>query len=1319
MFHLKIPFWPFHFILTTEGPYAFYSVPPLLAFERVQRNGKRWIQYTAGTNNKSDGMAGELGSFLLQPHKEEGCFACHSDMYPDLAYDPDDPDSPDCSCFSSLKNGRWFPVEYSSLDYDPARKPGPNPSLNYIEHYADRKRGHLTHLVYQPFGLGRMCLDCHDKSRYQSNNAASDGHGTGGKVFFQDGKTLDATIVCTGCHGGFYPKGSHAWDINIGSPSKIDPNSVRVLEWSNPATVTCLQCHDDSKGNGGIYASYISRHSIMIEKDYMFYNDLRYDECRITAPDPDAVPGWNYWFVNGHGAMFDSSYAGATLDTEYPGHQKASRPFHSKGNADSPNIPIVGKEQRQSYDLNLDQGDGNKNLCWECHLSNETVRNLICAESSDYPEGLPIGKYNGHIDTKTFKDERWTELSPKSTMSHSVWKKCRECHPSKYSHIVCESSQSSKYQHEARDSQCIVCHNPHGSGSENGRFNLFMIKGRIYKCDTREGISTFNSPSISANTSDICEVCHQEKDKSGWKKPGADKYPDIKSEPHQNGARHYFDPNKNPGATPDVYLIDYRDSDCTGCHIHDPDPPLPLPPYTPDEERKLEDTTGMYPFNSKAFAPTCRCHGIGRIDIGTLEYKEYRGRGNKPDITGKGHGTPPPPFPDGRMRKDPHRAHAVYNFPCRECHIDPRDLLNSSYDPDQEYIFPLDGQIHIGFDPSRNPYGRYEKKEKTCTNLYCHSNGKGLYTSVTWKHTWDESVILCRDPYNPQCKDENGRFNYCGNCHSTPPDKRGTDHSKCTASCDRCHPHNGIYEQKPGFYKHVNGRVDVLTRDKIINTFEPKGCGCCHSDEQKLDFHRLSPLSSLTQQFPEGSCLGCHDDEHRKFVICDAMQRKQGDVDACCLKCHQNIIGKPLGGLSEANKNWVHSASKDCTLCHDMVCGIINSNDPNVIENIEVKDPNVLNTLSKNPNYGHHINYYQRRNIRIHLNYTQDWNETTGCGVCHQEQYLATEEEKKRFRRSKTIHDNYDKSNPSSRCDECHPSSVPQWHCDFTDTTGKTCTICHAPYKRKSNIHLHLNYTQDWDGSTGCGVCHQEQYLATEEEKERFRRSKTIHDNYQKSRPSSRCFDCHISHRRLTYISGVTCTGCHTPDTDKKTGPNYLHNRFSFAEGIACIDCHSTSHEKGTILYAEGDTKAELERKCKACHTSEKLTSIRVSCKPGRFDHKARAHCLNCHDVYKEKNDKYIIEKGHYALTAKTGNMRQGWAGKDNYSDSDMEGNFDSGSNMDNYRDSDDNYNDCGVCHGEGPKHPLYPSRKIHDSINAPCNTCHGKHCEMNIGATN
>jgi predicted CxxxxCH...CXXCH cytochrome family protein len=305
-------------------------------------------------------------------------------------------------------------------------------------------------------------------------------------------------------------------------------------------------------------------------------------------------------------------------------------------------------------------------------------------------------------------------------------------------------------------------------------------------------------------------VCHQDKSRQFWPNPGD---PDGNEYKHQNGSRHYFNPNNDPCSDPNTCIIDYRGTDCTGCHIHDPGPAPD--PNDPDYDDEIRDSRSA--FNSKAFAPTCRCHGIGRIDIVSLEYdpNEYRGEGPLPDIAGKGHGTSPPPFPivdPSLTEKDPnqdvHMAHALYNFPCLRCHIDPDDL---PYDPNNEYIFKLDGNTPIGFDQLMNPNGSYEESTGTCSNLYCHSNGKGGYAeSIAWSGT----ERFCRDPNNPDCLDDYEYFLYCDSCHKTPPDPNDTCHSSLNISCDTCHPHNSIYEGKPGFYKHVNGKVDY------VETFE-------------------------------------------------------------------------------------------------------------------------------------------------------------------------------------------------------------------------------------------------------------------------------------------------------------------------------------------------------------------------------------------------------------------------------------------------------------------------------------------------------------------
>ena len=457
-------------------------------------------------------------TILTKPLIDEGCWYCHQDIYPDLAPNPDSPGQSDSFCFKNL-NDQPYPLYYSTLGFEPNEKfKSFNPSTNFTNStiYRQRKKGHLSHLIYQPFGMGRWCLDCHDPARYSQADQDTR-HPSDKNVYFKDGKKLNQTTICSNCHGGFYPEGSI---VPTGSPNISDYDSIRVLEWGNPGSVTCLQCHDDSSENGGKYASYISRYSSDDPASYIddpilfdpnrgyFYHNWEYNDINgylITAPDPDTVPGQNYWSKNGHGITAEKSFDGATLDTGYPDPSRPNRNSPNKGAMNSKSIPL-GKHSN-NHDLNLDPNDGGKNFCWECHWSNEITKNTICVtppESSTDPNqiAMSIGKYNGHLDTERYRDERWGDTNDFTVVPHHQWKECRECHPTKYSHFVFEAPttlppgrrKSGIPEDLAKNtgkSHCVACHNPHGSGDEQGNANVFMFKAGIYK-DVKQNISCNN-----------------------------------------------------------------------------------------------------------------------------------------------------------------------------------------------------------------------------------------------------------------------------------------------------------------------------------------------------------------------------------------------------------------------------------------------------------------------------------------------------------------------------------------------------------------------------------------------------------------------------------------------------------------------------------------------------------------------------------------------------------------------------------------------------------------------------------------------------------
>ncbi|MGA1864689.1 MAG: hypothetical protein ACMUHX_06470 [bacterium] len=1236
----------------------------------------------------------------------EGCFKCHSDMYPNKAYnpkayDPNDPNSPNYKCFMNSEEDP-YPLFYSTYDPDP-NLPGTDLSPEYLEkfrkYYKERKKGHLTHLIYQPFGLGRTCLDCHDPNHYKlADPADPNGHDKGKKEFIIYFKgynnlkntTLKNTKVCNECHGGFYPKVS---EVSPNDPN-IAPGSVRVLKWGDPGTVTCLQCHDDSNENGGIYASYVSRYCSFPNWHYedpngcQCYPDFHYDDpngCLITAPDPDKVQKQNYWPKSGHGVTALKSYTGATIDTGYPDPNRAEQTYPNKGAKNNEDIPITDdpndpNPHSHEHDLDLDPNDGEKNFCWECHWSNEMVLEKVCVETRQayaYPDGFPIGKYNGHLDTAKYRDERWGPVEnayPEVCSGHKQWDLCRDCHPTKYSHFIYEELGSGRRREPGpidRSSHCIVCHNPHGSGDEDGNVNTFMIKRRIYKSmcnnchysqfrttDTRdcelfadlhadpnkdtwvvdffdplkqdvvEPDSSENFISIPAGTKDICEVCHQDKPREEWPNPGDELGDEGFDYKHRNGSRHYFntDPNNAECSDPNTCTVDYRGTDCTGCHIHDPGPV----PHPDDPNYDYETGDSRSVFNSKAFAPTCRCHGIGRIDISRLQYDpdEYKGKALLPEIAGKGHGIPPPPFPspktdlpekDQDPNQDLHMAHARYNFPCFRCHIDPDGL---PYDPKNEYIFELDGNTRIGFDQLLNPNAIYEKITKKCFNLYCHSNAKGGYAESI---AWSDTERFCRDPNDPLYNDPNdGHSLYCDNCHKTPPnpniavppDLNVTDHSNCLTSCKTCHPHNGIYEREPGFYKHVNGIVDV---EEIINTFEDTGCGCCHPpSDPNLEWH--DPNSFLP-----GTCQKCHED-HTKLIYCVGSST---EVDARCFECHQNILNnlEPDFGC-DSDKKWLHSADAKCASCHSAVC------DPDTIHHYEYKGT-------------------------LRLSIEQSWNDTTGCGACHEDMKSPFDSKVKLHDRIKTdcsdCHGRHCEMNIvqsfrkdiSNTCGACHyDPEIPDGSTLHKPVSDMPCSDCHEGHETISGLQGYLgdpvkcgychgnppimnivvngvpiskthpseatdceachpgvrnarrhyedagpmNLVQSWEGQNSCGICHSDPPVSGCD-----RVPSSIH---AKLGPVNECAFCHTNHTDMFYGDiPAKCIACHgaNPAICDICGPGNISTHYAFDTfGINqaaiqdCLFCHvgpSGGGEANPINHINDPMTYVNPLICLGCHT--------------------------------------------------------------------------------------------------------------------------------------
>jgi predicted CxxxxCH...CXXCH cytochrome family protein len=688
-------------------------------------------------------------------------------------------------------------------------------------------------------------------------------------------------------------------------------------------------------------------------------------------------------------------------------------------------------------------------------------------------------------------------------------------------------------------------------------------------------------------------------------------------------------------------------------------------------------------------------------------------------------------------------AHAGYNFPCHRCHI-----------PDDEgYIFRINGNTSIGFDQQMNPGGVYENKK--CSNLYCHSNGRkedGYAAPIRWDALEGFCIYGCPvDEYD-------GHFLYCDKCHATPP--AVTDfhlNLDKDRDCDVCHPHKGIYEgSKGGFYKHVNGEVDV------------------------------------------------------KKVYCDYNMPEE-EVDKRCLECHDSILKDPPSDFgSDSDKGLKHMANSNCLGCHDAVCSL-----PDNIEHYNYKGDLLLFFVDGNWNDTgcgacHNESHLTKESEKIAFRNLKDSHGriSVGCFVCHYGHYALDNintsqciachipERDVKVRSGQYLH-NKDPNKDSREdpkecyvdfnCDDCHSKThkkgkmtFAEWgggdeeeiekncqfchttiYCDVTDETKiidetgedkpahtlrpeAKCSNCHNIFiydeeekvfklkKRHYRIPLNLDniewaWEEKGDGieNNDCGVCHPDE-------------DKELHEELH-----TECEICHYNHSDLQHIQEAECVHCHRSTIkdgikfglgDIKVGEEYLHKKEedeeeyhgftcpetdtdtnTDAERLCCIDCHSNTHKKGKMTFTEwgGEEGKKIEEKCNTCHSSlycDWTDEDWVG--EGKRVHRPDAKCTDCHNIFifDEEEKIYKIKKEHYIIDPnKTEpinleNIEWAWEDIKPICTDDNDGPA-----------CDPKNNNCGVCHkGEpNPLDPNDPNKRLHDLVTLDCRFCHISHSDL------
>lgn len=290
----------------------------------------------------------------------------------------------------------------------------------------------------------------------------------------------------------------------------------------------------------------------------------------------------------------------------------------------------------------------------------------------------------------------------------------------------------------------------------------------------------------------------------------------------------------------------------------------------------------------------------------------------------------------------PHATHAdpaYYHYACKNCHYEGtrQDSHNTSTPSFQSvFVDPTNSSIGVLAGQVKNVPGDYNPSAKTCSNVYCHSNGNprgGAYTTfATPSWEYGRNKIL-------------GTVAECTSCHQSGPTLITNAHSKHVTTnsmkCSVCHAAtvssssaisdrakhaNGVKDVKfitrPATYYgvfssswnsttatcnnscHSNGLGGAPAEQPVWTNSATGDCGSCHAAVATTSlhpFHFTGSTGPLLGASPD--CASCHD------YATGAITHANGDVDLkpgnSCAPCHPGT--SPI---------WATGATVTCESCH-------------------------------------------------------------------------------------------------------------------------------------------------------------------------------------------------------------------------------------------------------------------------------------------------------------------------------------------------------------------------------------------------------------------
>ncbi|MBJ6723111.1 CxxxxCH/CxxCH domain c-type cytochrome [Geomesophilobacter sediminis] len=710
------------------------------------------------------------------------------------------------------------------------------------------------------------CSGCHGTA---TSNTLSGVHGK----HLNNAALLGSNYGCADCHASTVSD-----NVTIAKPanhgnSLLNYSGAKAGQW-NGSSCANVYCHSDGKGAVKTLAA----------NSWTTGGAIGCNGCHGSAAAPafTAVAGEPNYVNAGAGL------AGANTHQKHVASAADCVSCHATTTADGLSLKAGGAHTNGAIDVVAGGGKsfsyaGKTCSAASCHSGNGIVANVVPAT---WGATLDCSGCHGTATSNTLSGKHGKHVNNAAYLGTNYG--CAACHAKTVSSDTTVSNR-------ANHLNALMDY----SGAKAGSWSAGNCANVYCHSDGKGTVKALSANAWISGAPLSCNGCH-----------GSDAAPAFAA---VAGEPNYVNAGANQAKANSHQKHVAAAADCQSCHATTTVDGISLKPGSTHTDGVIDVVAG----NGKSFAyvgKTCSnasCHsGNGIItNVGAATW------GATLDCSGC-HGTATSNTLSGMHGKHVNNAALGSNYGCVDCHANtvsnnttiakPANHANSLVN----YSGARAGRLNAG----------------TCSNVYCHSDGKGS-AKVLAANAWTAGTpIGCNGCHGsdaaPAFTSVAGEPNYANAGTGLPGANTHQKHVASAADCQSCHATTTVdgVSLKAGA-PHANGAIDVVAGNGKSFTYAGKTCSnvSCHSGNGILAATNASTWGGVL------GCAGCHGDA--ATLTTNAHAKHTAAMGYACAVCHSatvsgnsTIVNASLHGdgvIEVAGSFTFSSADKSCaTSCH-------------------------------------------------------------------------------------------------------------------------------------------------------------------------------------------------------------------------------------------------------------------------------------------------------------------------------------------------------------------------------------------------------------------